>query len=155
MFYPNLVVLDKSIVTAPSEFSISIGEWLLQQWAPCLQECAFPTLLISSAWALSCLILDQEWLPLVSQAKFLCAISQQRLNLTLIDNSIVDFVSRCFCFQMEPDFAREAVVGSIANPGTRRGGGYPGWNPWRLCASVQEMWSRPNFIFFSCLLCSP
>jgi len=27
---------------------------------------------------------------------------------------------------MEPDFAREAVVGSIANPGTRRGGGYPG-----------------------------
>jgi hypothetical protein len=53
-------------------------------------------------------------------------MSQQRLNPTLIDNSIVDFVSRCFHFQMEPDVAREAVVGSIANPGTRRGGGYPG-----------------------------
>ena len=62
----------------------------------------------------------------VSQVKFPCAISRQRLNLTLIANSIVDFVSRCFRFQMEPDFARETVLGSIANPGSRRGGGYPG-----------------------------
>ena len=84
---------------------------------------------MSSAWALSCLILVHKWLWFVSQVKFLCAISRQRLNPTLIANSIVDFVSRCFPFQIEPDFARETVLGSIANPGSRRGGGYPGWNP--------------------------
>lgn len=51
---------------------------------------------------------------------------QARLKLTLIANSIVDFVARCFCFQVEPDFTRKAVLGSFANPGSRRGGGYPG-----------------------------
>ena len=91
-----------------------------------VQTCALP---ISNVKYLSFELSDPGSLvpgTSVSQVKFPCAISRQRLNLTLIDNSIVDFVSRCFHFQIEPDFAREAVVGFIANPGSRKDGEHPG-----------------------------
>ena len=61
---------------------------------------------------------DQNaWYPSVSvQEMWCCAVSRLRLNQTLIANNIVDFVSMCFTLQMEPDFAREAVVRSFVNP---------------------------------------
>ena len=91
------------------------------------------------------------------QEMWCCAVSRLRLNQTLIANNIVDFVSMCFTLQMDPDFAREALVRSFVNPfpGFTRCGGNPGWNPWRPCASIQEMWSRHNFILFSGPLCLP
>ena len=35
----------------------------------------------------------------------------------------------------------------LCKPISRRCGGNPEWNPWCPCASIQEMWSRANFIF--------
>ena len=100
---------------------------------------------------------DQNaWYASVSvQEMWCCAVSRLRVNQTLIANNIVDFVSMCFTFQMDPDFAREALVRSFVNPfpGFTRCGGNPGWNPWRPCASIQEMWSKHNFILFSGPLC--
>ena len=43
----------------------------------------------------------------------------------------------------------------LCKPISRRCGGNPGWNPWRPCASIQEMWSKHNFILFSGPLCLP
>lgn len=50
-------------------------------------------------------VLVHERLNLVSQGKFCCAISRQRLNPTLTAHSKFDFISRCLCLQAEPDFS--------------------------------------------------
>ena len=54
-----------------------------------------------------------------SQSTIIKGVHHSCLPLMLIINSIVDFVSRCFGFQMKPGFCREALVGSIAHLGCR------------------------------------
>lgn len=49
-------------------------------------------------------VLVHERLSLVSQGKF-CWESRKRLNPTLTAHSKFDFISRCLCFQAEPDFS--------------------------------------------------